>query len=377
LVLNSRFFLLLSTALFVARPVAAQVLRPTDAVSGPYIAAGAGLNLLQDSSLSVEGNGATQLRGLGINPSGSLTFDPGFAGVLSLGWGFGNGLRAEVEGNFRRNEIEGASGFSGAGRLGASGQQDSYGIMANVLLDLGSFGPVVPYVGAGLGYVVTDWRQLRLSGNATDVRLTASGSDGRFAFQGIAGLAFPLEFLPGAAVTAEYRFIGTQNPSIPARAESRSTGAAIASGRVETETYNHSLLLGIRYAFNPAPPAPAAAAPNVAPPTVRTFLVFFDYDRADLTERARQIIAEASLNARRTGGATRLEVSGHTDRAGTPAYNQALSQRRADAVAAELVRNGVARGDILVTAFGETRPLVATGDGAREPQNRRVEILLR
>ncbi|WP_246503811.1 OmpA family protein [Plastoroseomonas arctica] len=375
--MTSRSWLLLTVAVLSASPVAAQVLRPSDAITGPYVAGGAGLNLLQDPSLSPEGNTATQLRGIGINPSGSLTFNPGFAGVLSLGWGFGNGLRAEVEGNFRRNDADGASGFAGAGRLGVSGQQDSYGIMGNVLLDLGSFGPVVPYVGAGLGYVVTDWRQLRLSGNATDVRLTATGSDGRFAFQGIAGLAFPLDFLPGAAVTAEYRFLGTQNPSIPIRAESRTTGATIASGRVETETYNHSLLVGIRYAFNPAPPAPAAAAPAPAPSTVRTFLVFFDYDRADLTERARQIVAEASLNARRAGGETRLEVSGHTDRAGTPAYNQGLSQRRADAVAAELVRNGVARGDILVTAFGETRPLVATADGVREPQNRRVEILLR
>ncbi|MES2713194.1 MAG: outer membrane beta-barrel protein, partial [Pseudomonadota bacterium] len=254
--MTTRFSLLFGAALTVAGPASAQVLRPADAVSGPYIAGGAGLNLLQDPSLSVEGNGATQLRGLGINPSGALSFDPGFAGVLSLGWGFGNGLRAEVEGNFRRNEVESGSGFAGAGRLAASGRQDSYGIMANVLLDLGSFGPVVPYVGGGLGYVVTDWRQLRLAGNASDVRLTATGSDGRFAFQGIAGLAFPLDFLPGAAVTAEYRFLATQNPSVPVRAESRASGANLASGRVETETYTHSLLLGIRYAFNPAPPAP-------------------------------------------------------------------------------------------------------------------------
>jgi outer membrane protein OmpA-like peptidoglycan-associated protein len=110
---------------------------------------------------------------------------------------------------------------------------------------------------------------------------------------------------------------------------------------------------------------------------VRTFLVFFDWDRADLTERARQIIAEAALNARRAGGSTRIEVAGHADRSGTPEYNQRLSQRRADQVAGELVRNGVDRGDIAITAFGETRPLVPTADGVREPQNRRVEIVLR
>jgi outer membrane protein OmpA-like peptidoglycan-associated protein len=74
---------------------------------------------------------------------------------------------------------------------------------------------------------------------------------------------------------------------------------------------------------------------------------------------------------------TRIEVAGHADRSGSPQYNQRLSQRRADAVAAELSRQGIARSNISVQAFGESRPLVATADGVREPQNRRVEIVLR
>ncbi len=355
----------------------AQVLRPGDAVTGPYVAGGLGLNLVPDSRAATDGQVATQLRGLGLYQNGSVSYDPGFAGVLSLGWGFGNGFRVEVEGNFRRNDLEGAGGFTGFGRLNATGQQDTYGVMANVLLDLGSFGPVVPYLGAGLGYAVTDWRNVRLTGSGTGIRLNANGSDGRFAYQGIAGFAFPLDFLPGAALTAEYRFFGTSGPSLPIRAENAATGARLAGGNVATDNYNHSLLLGIRYAFNGVPPAPPPAAPAPAPAAVRTFLVFFDWDRADLTERARQIIAEAALNARRSGGSTRVEVAGHADRSGTPDYNQRLSQRRADQVAGELVRNGVDRGDIAITAFGETRPLVATADGVREPQNRRVEILLR
>ncbi|EFH11315.1 OmpA family protein, partial [Teichococcus cervicalis] len=97
---------------------------------------------------------------------------------------------------------------------------------------------------------------------------------------------------------------------------------------------------------------------------------------ADLTDRARQIISEAAQNSGRVQ-TTRIEVAGHADRAGSPQYNQRLSQRRADAVAAELVRLGVARSAISVQAFGESRPLVPTADGVREPQNRRVEIVLR
>jgi outer membrane protein OmpA-like peptidoglycan-associated protein len=51
--------------------------------------------------------------------------------------------------------------------------------------------------------------------------------------------------------------------------------------------------------------------------------------------------------------------------------------RRGEAVAEELVRVGVPRTAISVQAFGETRPLIVTADGVREPQNRRVEIVLR
>ena len=46
-------------------------------------------------------------------------------------------------------------------------------------------------------------------------------------------------------------------------------------------------------------------------------------------------------------------------------------------VAGELTRNGIGRDEITVQAFGESRPLVPTADGVREPQNRRVEIVLR
>ena len=115
---------------------------------------------------------------------------------------------------------------------------------------------------------------------------------------------------------------------------------------------------------------PRRAAP------ARTYLVFFDWDRADLTARAREIITEAAQNAGRVQ-TTRIEVAGHADRSGSPAYNQRLSQRRADAVAAKLVARGISRNEISVSAYGESRPLVPTADGVREPQNRRVEIVLR
>ena len=52
-----------------------------------------------------------------------------------------------------------------------------------------------------------------------------------------------------------------------------------------------------------------------------------------------------------------------------------LSQRRAEAIKAELVKNGVPANEISVVAKGESQPLVPTADGVREPQNRRVQIV--
>ena len=211
-------------------------------------------------------------------------------------------------------------------------------------------------------------------------RLVIDDTDGQFAYQGIAGLAFPIPAVPGLSFTAEYRFLGTLQPEFDTQIQSvaaNGTRTTLSRSKTEFDNYNHSAFFGLRYAFNTPTPPPPAVAP-VAPPqaVARTYLVFFDWDRYNLTDRARQIITEAAQNARSTGS-TRIEVAGHADRSGTPQYNMGLSRRRADAVAAELVRNGVQRSEITVEAFGESRPLVPTADGVREPQNRRVEIVLR
>ena len=117
------------------------------------------------------------------------------------------------------------------------------------------------------------------------------------------------------------------------------------------------------------------APPPTAGTPARTYLVFFDWDRADLTARARQIIAEAAQASTRVQ-TSRIEVNGYTDLSGTAAYNQRLPVRRAESVAAELVHDGVPRSEIGIHGFGESSPLVPTAQGVREPQNRRVEIIL-
>ncbi len=160
---------------------------------------------------------------------------------------------------------------------------------------------------------------------------------------------------------------------------------------VNSTVYNNSSPFGfdggfyyarIAYTFGgkpqplPEPPPPAIPAPPAAATASRTYLVFFDWDRADLSARARQIVAQAAQASTQTQ-TTRLEVNGYTDLSGTAAYNRKLSLRRAETVESELVKDGVARGDIHIHGFGETDPLVQTAQGVREPQNRRVEIVLK
>jgi outer membrane protein OmpA-like peptidoglycan-associated protein len=343
----------LLAATVLALPVAAQA----QPVNGLYVGAGAGANWLMESDVDLSNQFAAPR-------TGSADFNLGWGGVISLGYGFGNGVRAEIEGNYRENEVDSVTGFGGV--TGGNGKVRSYGVMANALYDFSLGLPVTPYVGVGAGYVWTEADGVR--GNAGPV---VDGSEGQFAYQAIVGAALPLsEVAPGLALTAEYRFMGTLDPEVDA-------SAGATRGSAELNNMNHSLFLGIRYAFGVTPPPPVVApAPAAAPAPARTFLVFFDWNRADLTDRARQIIAEAAQNSTRVQ-TTRIEVSGHADRSGTPQYNQRLSERRAQAVAAELERRGVPRSAMVIQAFGESRPLVPTADGVREPQNRRVEIVLR
>lgn len=134
--------------------------------------------------------------------------------------------------------------------------------------------------------------------------------------------------------------------------------------------------VSLRFGSAPTPPPPPTAAPVAAPAPVQaqTYLVFFDWDKADLTPRATQIIAQAAADSK-TQTITTIDVNGYTDTSGTAQYNQGLSIRRAQAVAAQLVADGVPAGEITAQGYGDTRLLVPTGPGVREPQNRRVEII--
>ena len=104
-------------------------------------------------------------------------------------------------------------------------------------------------------------------------------------------------------------------------------------------------------------------------------MVFFDFDSAAIRADGGQVVRDAAA-ASRVVSLTRIDVTGHADRAGSAAYNDRLSRRRAAAVQRELVSNGVPEKDIIIYARGERDPLVPTQDGVREPRNRRVTIAI-
>jgi outer membrane protein OmpA-like peptidoglycan-associated protein len=104
------------------------------------------------------------------------------------------------------------------------------------------------------------------------------------------------------------------------------------------------------------------------------YQVFFDFDHADLTPRAVEIVDEAAANAA-AGKVTNIDVTGYTDTVGSEEYNMRLSRRRALTVQAELVKQGTPASEIAIFAKGKHDLLVPTGDGVREPQNRRVQIV--
>lgn len=110
----------------------------------------------------------------------------------------------------------------------------------------------------------------------------------------------------------------------------------------------------------------------------QNFVVYFEWDKADLTSQAAAVIDQAVANI--TAGAecapSAVSIAGHTDTSGASAYNARLSQRRADIVASALESRGVDAGIITETAKGETELAKATRDGVREPLNRRAEVVI-
>jgi outer membrane protein OmpA-like peptidoglycan-associated protein len=158
----------------------------------------------------------------------------------------------------------------------------------------------------------------------------------------------------------------------------------VGLGLVGSVIYEPARTFGVdvRFDFGPesiSEPAPAAYTPPPveapAPaPVAHSYMVFFDFNKSDLTPDAVKIVGQAAQNAG-PAKATEITVTGHTDTVGSDAYNMRLSKRRAESVAAQLEQDGIPSREIAIVAKGKHDLLVPTKDGVREPQNRRVTIV--
>ena len=120
-----------------------------------------------------------------------------------------------------------------------------------------------------------------------------------------------------------------------------------------------TFILGACASETPPPPPPP-------PPVAQTqaFMVFFDWDRSNLSAQAVNTVKQAAA-AYKTRGSAQITATGHTDTSGPENYNMALSLRRANAVKDALVREGVPAQAISVIGRGESQLLVPTGDNVR------------
>ena len=179
---------------------------------------------------------------------------------------------------------------------------------------------------------------------------------------------------PAISVKAEYLYYDLGSAS-QAYADNlgRFAGTTVTTN---TKFAGNIARIGVNYHFGaPSPPPPAPAAMPAPPPAApRVFIVFFDWDKDTITPEGQAIIQQAA-DAYKSGAPVQLQVTGYTDRSGSPGYNQRLSERRANNVAKALAALGVPRAQMVVSGRGENDNRVPTADGVREPQNRRVEIV--
>ena len=293
-------------------------------------------------------------------------FSDGYNVGVRAGYEWGP-WRLEEEFNFRQNGIDGATvyGFHKA----VDGNRTGYALMTNAIYDFNLGWPVTPHLGVGIGAV-----ELHDGWSVPGGGTFASSDSWQFGYQAIAGVRYNIN--PALAFDLDYRYLGTTDPSFKFGG-SGAQNAGIAGASYTSGYSTHSLVASLTLRFGAPPPVVAAPpAPPAPPPMMRkVFLVFFDWDRDTITPEGMQIVQQAAA-AFHSGAPVTIQVTGYTDRSGSPGYNQRLSERRANNVANAMVRLGVPRQAMMVSGRGENDNRVPTADGVREPQNRRVEIVL-
>lgn len=321
---------------------------------GWYVGIAVGANWVDDAPLRSYFNGVFS----GNLGDSEMSFDADWAGVANLGYRWSNGWRLELEGGYRTND--GAYIQCGRGGCPEQGVElNEWTAMANVFYDIPLSERFTVSLGLGAGADFPEFSFNRLVVQGT-------GDDTVFAGQAIAQIAY--QFADQWEVYADYRFLMTDDPYFQ--------DLSSAPDEFAFDVRKHTVLIGLRYDLQRDDVAAVVAPPPPPPPpapAVKQFIVFFGFNKHNLTADAQRVVGEAAQEAKAQGAASIL-VTGHTDTVGSNRYNQRLSDLRANTVKAELVRLGIGAGMITTSGRGETELMVQTGDGVKVPQNRRATI---
>ena len=342
-----------------------------------YVEVGGGPMIVQDTTLD-RGNGADE-----VKVNNQTGYD--FGGLV--GYDFG-AFRLEAEASYREADMDtiavGSLGIptnyaslpSGAGTFDAAGDVNSLSFMLNGLFDFGDDDGLQGFVGAGIGVARTDYHGF------TDASTPAvfDDSDSGLAWQLLAGVRAPIS--DSWDVGLRYRMFTAEGVDL-----------VDARGRdLNGNMRSHSLMGTLTYNFGgeappppPAPvpvpvtppPAPTPVRPTPPPPPVCNkgpYIVFFEWDKSDITPEAATILDNA-VSAYANCGMAAVMLAGHADASGAKTYNVGLSQRRNTSVTSYLTGRGIPATRISSEAFGEAQLRVPTADGVRELQNRRVEVM--
>lgn len=343
---------------------------------GWYVGIEAGANWIGDNDFSFDDdNGydewslASLDMGYGYGNSGSMSFDTGWAALGTIGYGFEKNWRVELEIGYRSNDVE--SYFAGKSDWYAAAEAvnlprydirtaefDEWTFMVNVVYDVPLTDRLDLNIGVGAGADLADF----------DDSSSVNDDDWNFAYQGIVGLSYALN--DRLDLTLTYRYLNVDSPSFS------------GTNKWSTERYDlddvekHSVTVGLRWDLHEdeapivAPPPPPPPPPSAEP---EQFVIFFGFNKCNITANADQVLTEAA-NAARQLGTVSIQISGHTDTVGSVSANQKLSECRANAARLNLVGKGIPEASITATGFGEGKLLIQTGDGVKEPQNRRVNV---
>lgn len=321
--------------------------------------------------------------GGGIAFDGGLALDGDAEFGIAVGHQYGDW---RIEAEYQR----GYFGITGVTLDGTAASVDGKGhydtIMLNAYHDFDLTDTLSAFVGAGAG-----WSNLSLPKVVFDPSCNCFGETSKrgFSYQLRAGVEYDVTdrlsfygqynrlFLPATngsgAPSTSYAKKNFGIASVGLRLAFGSSGASSAAA-APTASLAASAPVPVAEAAV-AVEAPVAAAPAPAPISQTSFIVYFDLENANIDDAAKLVLDQA-IKTYTDNGMAAVKLVGSADRSGSVAYNQALSERRVQAVAAYLAANGVPQNALTSNATGETAPRVPTADGVAERENRTVELTI-